>query len=340
MRILNLAAAFIIIFFLTSCFKDDEKIAPHDPGNVKTVTIELTSDYRYQVYFDLGTGEVVSMNNKKDWDLGFDGSKDGWKIILNSSNFMLAARSGLTDFDAPIDTTGMDFNFDASNGSPDSVAIGNWVAFQEPDSVKVYTNEVYIIDRGYDEVGNLRGMRKIVFREVTDTSYAIRYANLDGSNENTFTVIKDPTVNYVCFSFDEGGKELDLEPPKYDWDLIFTQYTTLLYTDEGDPYPYLLTGALSNTSGVTVCQDTLYNFADIDVNIAAGLNYTSIPDEIGYDWKDVVGDVSSGNVSYVIIEGRNYIIRDWEGYYYKLRFTSFYNNSGEKGYPTFEYQQL
>jgi hypothetical protein len=197
-----------------------------------------------------------------------------------------------------------------------------------------------VIDRGYDELGNLRGLRKIVFQEVTDSSYTFRYAGLDGSNENTFTVIKDPAVNLMCFSFDEGGKQLSLEPPKFDWDLIFTQYTTLLYTDEGDPYPYLLTGVLNNPAGILVAQDTLYDFTAIDLEIASSMVYSTALDEIGYDWKDVVGDVSSGNVSYVIIQGRNYVIRDNQGFYYKLRFISFYNNSGEKGYPTFEYQRL
>jgi hypothetical protein len=42
----------------------------------------------------------------------------------------------------------------------------------------------------------------------------------------------------------------------------------------------------------------------------------------------------------VIIEGLNYVVLDREGYFYKLRFISFYNNSGEKGYPTFEFQRL
>jgi hypothetical protein len=340
MRIINLVALFFFVILLTACFKEDEKIKPHDPGNVKTVTIEMTNDYRYQVYFDLGSGEVISSNEKKIWDLAFDCKAKGWKILLNSSNFMMAAVTGMTDFSVPVDTVGLTWKFDASSGNPDSPAIGKWVDFLPADSTKIYSNEVYVIDRGYDELGNLRGLRKIVFGELTDSSYQIRYSNLDGSSENIFTIVKDPAVNYACFSFDDGGKQLDLEPPKIYWDLIFTQYTTLLYTDEGDLYPYLLTGVLSNPFGVVVSQDTLYNFSDINLQIAEGLEYSTALDEIGYDWKDIVGDVSSGTVSYVIIEGLNYIIRDADGFYYKLRFIGFYNNSGAKGYPTFEYQQL
>jgi hypothetical protein len=343
MKFFNLLAVMFFMFLFTGCFKEDEKITPHDPGEVLTdsVRIARNGEYIYQSYYDLGSEAIVSTNLKVDWDLGFECSESGTRIILNSSNFMLSAESGMTDFNAPIDTAGYKWNFDASSGNPDSTAFGGWVAFTGPDSLKTYSNEIYVIDRGYDASGNLRGLRKVVFQEVTDTSYSFRFANLDGSNEHTFIVKKDPTVNYMCFSFDEEGKQLDLEPPKPDWDLIFTQYTTLLYTDEGDPYPYLLTGILANPFGVEIAQDTLYDFSSIDLGIAQNLDYSAALDEIGYDWKDIVGDVNSGNVSYVIIEGLNYVIRDGQGFYYKLRFISYYSlNNGDKGVPTFEFQRL
>jgi hypothetical protein len=340
MKKLHILFILSMMILLTSCFKEDEKITPHDPGDVKTEAIELTKDYRYQVYFDLGSGVVVSTNLKKDWDLGFECSPGGWHIILNTSNFMVAAATSLTDFNLQIDTVGYKWKFDVSSGNLDSTAIGKWIEFLPTDSAKSYSNEVYVIDRGYDELGNLRGLKKIVFQGLENDTYTFRYANLDGTAENTFTVVKDPAVNYVFFSFDEGGKQVLLEPPKYDWHLLFTQYTTLLFTDEGDPYPYLVTGVLSNPSTTVVAQDTLYDFSSISLDIVDNLLYSKNQDEIGYDWKDIVGDVSSGNVSYVIVEGLNYVIRDREGFYYKLRFISFYNDSGDKGYPTFEYQRL
>jgi hypothetical protein len=340
MKAVNTIAFFILIFLLTSCFKEDEKIIPHDPGDVKTQTIDLTKDYRYQVYFDLRTEQVVSTNLKTEWDLGFECSIKGWHIILNTSNFMLAAKSGQTDFSLPIDTVGYKWNFDVSNGNLDSTAIGNWVDFSSPDSVKSYSNEVYVINRGYDEAGNLRGFRKIVFEEVGESTYRIRLAKLDGTGDSTYILTKDPAYNYVYFSFDGGGKQLTLEPPKYEWDLCFTQYTTLLFTDAGEPYPYLVTGVLSNPSTIEVAQDTLYDFSSISLDMADKLIYSQTLDEIGYDWKDIVGDVNTGNVTYVIVEGRNYVIRDMQGYYYKMRFISFYNNTGDKGYPTFEFQRL
>jgi hypothetical protein len=332
--------AMMMSMVFTSCFKEDDKIEPHDPGDAKTVAIEMTNTYTYQVYFDLSSESVVSTNEKKAWDLGFECGPGGWHIILNTSNFMLAAKTGLTDFSIPLDTAGLKFKYDESTGNPDSTAIGDWLVFSDQDSTIIYTEEIYVIDRGYDELGNLRGLRKVVFQRLENDRYTFKFANLDGSNESNFTVAKDPAVNYVYFSFDGGGQQLILEPPTFDWDLVFTQYTTLLFTDAGEPYPYLVTGVLINSKTVEVHQDTLMDFQLIDRQIASGLNYSGIQDEIGYDWKDVVGDVSTGSVSYVIVPGINYIIRDWQGYYFKLRFVDFYSNQGEKGYPTFEMQRL
>jgi hypothetical protein len=121
------------------------------------------------------------------------------------------------------------------------------------------------------------------------------------------------------------------------WDLLFTQYTTLLFTDEGDPYPYLVTGVLTNYDFVEVAMDSIVDFENIDLNYAMGLEFSKNQDAIGYDWKELQGDVNSGSVYYEIVEGRNYIIKNRFGLYAKLRFISFYNNEGKKGYPSFQY---
>ena len=316
---------------------------PHDPGDVETKAIGLTGDYNYekQVYFDLGSGQEIASNLKSDWDLGFECGALGNHIILNTSTFMLIGNSGLTDFDVNIDTTGMDWRFDKSDGNLDSTAIQEWVQFSGSDSILVYSNHVHVINRGYDEAGKLLGLKKIVFQKLSENSYTFRYSNMDGSDDNIFTIQKDNEVSFVYFSFEEGGMQLTLEPRKNDWDLLFTQYTTMLTTDEGELYPYLLTGVLSNRNGILVHEDSLLGFPDISINDALSKDYSDAMDEIGYDWKDLIGDVTGGgNLTYVIIEGRNYLIQDTDGFYYKLRFINFYNDDGVKGYPTFEYQRL
>ena len=57
---------------------------------------------------------------------------------------------------------------------------------------------------------------------------------------------------------------------------------------------------------------------------------------IGYDWKYYNLDAAL----YTIEPGLAYVIRDRDGFYYKLRFIDFYSEAGEKGYPKFEYVRL
>jgi len=339
--------AILIIFTLVSCFKEDEMVTPHDPGDVETDTISITEIsnnqivyYRNQVYYDLLSGKVISENGKSIWDLGFEAAEEGWHIILNTATFMYAANTGLTDFKQPIDTAGLVWKFDKSDGDLDSTAIGNWLNLSSEDSSFIFPGYVYVINRGYDEQGNMRGLRKIVFHSLQDDHYSFKYADFDGSNEVSATVSKDPTVNFVQYSFDTDKEQLALEPGKYEWDLIFTQYTTLLFTEEGEPYPYLVTGVLSNRAGVVVASDTLMDFNNIDRATAEEMSFSSSIDEIGYDWKILEGDINTGNIVYVINTDINYVIRDPEGFFYKLRFIGFYNHSGIKGFPSFEYQRL
>ena len=343
MRKEHLSILIILLFFLSSCFKEDEKVIPHDPGNLNTTTVSISNQdypYLYQAYYSLSSDTVISQNLKGEWDLGFDCSESGWKIILNTSCFMYCANSGEKDISQATDTTGLNWKFDKSDGNPDSNAIGRWFDFDAADSSWIYTRDVYVLNRGYDEKGILRGLKKVVFDSLSQDVYYLRFANIDGSNITAFTISKEGHVNNTFLSFDNGGKQITLEPNKQDWDLLFTQYTTLLFTDEGQAYPYLLTGVLLNPFQTQASQDSSISFFNVDYAIASGFDLSEETDIIGYDWKDIVGDVTSGQVTYVIIPNLYYVIQDKSGYLFKLRFISFYNNDGLKGCPTFEFQKL
>ncbi|MBN2174459.1 MAG: hypothetical protein JW731_10015, partial [Bacteroidales bacterium] len=293
-----------ILILLTSCFKEDDPL-PAFP--VQSTTIEMGKYYLYQVYLNLATNEQVKINDKNDYDLAFECGDSSWHVLLNTAAFMFAGNTGIKDFDAPIDTTGLDWRFDKSDGNPDSTAIGEWYATDNPDTV--YTNFVYVLNRGYDHLGNLRGLKKIAFTGVDSVSYRFKYADLNGDNYHEFEIIKNNNFKHTYFSFDEGGKQLDREPLPVAWDLLFTQYTTLLFTNEGEPYPYLVTGVLSNTDRVAVALDTLSSFENVDLEYARSKSYSETQDFIGYDWKELQGDVNSGNIYYEIVPNRNYLIR-------------------------------
>jgi hypothetical protein len=334
----QLAYIFGVMLLFSSCFKEDEAIAPFDRGDRQTATIALGNDYRYQVYFDLNQGLEVSSNNKLDYDLAFESSPLGCRILLNTSTFMRIARTNLTNFESVNSAAGLVFQFDPSSGNLDSTAVGNWFTINGNDTI--FDQHVYVIDRGYDQLGRPLGHKKIVFEQIKKDEYSFRYANLNGTDERQGRVKKEAGYNFVYYAFDPQRNTRLLEPNREHYTLLFTQYTTLLFTNDGTPYPYLVTGTLINRHNTYVAIDKAHTFEEIDMDFAEQLPFSNKLDFIGYNWKDLTGDVESGNVLYQVRSDYNYIIRDFQGFYYKMRFVGFYNQEGERGFPVIEFQRL
>lgn len=327
----------LLPFFLSSCFKEDERIEPYDRGEKISATLAMTQTYKYQLYYNLNQMAMVSTNNKNDFDLVFDNSLNGFQVFLNTASFSQAAATGKFKMEDVSSSGGLAWRFDASSGNVDSLAFPNWISANAGDTT--YTQEVFVMDRGYDDVGNMLGFRKIIFDSLVGQRYYFRYALLNGSDLVSATVEKTGDANFIYFSFVEG-KQLFPEPSRTAYDLLFTQYTTLLYTNDGEPYPYLVTGVLLNRfeTGCYLDRTLIFDsitMQDVDIDL-----FTNRPDVIGYDWKEVLGDVNSGNVFYEIRPENNYFLRDQNGIIFKMRFIGYYNNSGEKGYPTIEFQRL
>lgn len=337
----------IILFFLlmslfigltTSCFKEDSKIAPHPVDTTKVEMIPMTQYYSHQVYFDLTTGEQVAQNLKSDYDLMFSSSDTGYQIRLNTAKFMMAAATNALRFEDVTDTTGLTWRFDASSGNPDSVAFGDWLVLAGADTL--FPQRVYIVDRGIDDLGRVLGLRKVIFHRLAADKYRFSYCKMDNSDQHEYLIGKEAGYNTVQFSFDTQAA-LQTEPLNTNWDLLFTQYTTMLITSEGENYPYLLTGVLINPNGVAVAFDSTMVFDNVVVDDVLYLDYSHRPDVIGYNWKELIGDINGGDFYYKCNPRFNYFIQTRSGVFYKLRFTSFYDPvSGEKGYPTFEYRRL
>jgi hypothetical protein len=191
------------------------------------------------------------------------------------------------------------------------------------------------LNAGLDPSGNPLGYYQVIFDRLKNGVYYFRYADMAGQSQVSDSVRKDTTVNYLYYSF-MFQKPQPLEPSKASWDLLFTQYTTMLFTDEGEPYPYIVTGVLSNRDGVEVALDTTADFSSVTSSGASEFTYSSALDAIGYDWKTY--DFDAG--SYTVDFNRTYLIRTREGFLYKLRFSGFYNSSGDKGYPVIEFREL
>lgn len=300
--------------------KDEIPVPMHESGEVLENSVYLETDYRYQAYYDFETNAFVGQHEKTAWDLGFEASDIGNRIVLNTSKAMAASRTSMgVAFADVVDTVGAVWEFDVTSGNLDSTAIGDWASY----------GGVYILDRGYSYDGTHQGYRKIEFTQISTNEYEIHYANLDGSGEQTHSIVKDAEYNFTFFSF-ESNAIASIEPPKEDWDIVFGQYAHLF-----DPtFPYLVTGILSNRNNVEVAEVFDKPFEDIEFSDISEYTFSADINVIGYDWKTFTSS------SFTIHPEQNYIVKTTEGLYFKIHFIDFYTDSGEKGNPVFEVESL
>lgn len=325
-----LTTGILFIFLLNSCFQEDDIVPPHEQGNIETEEVVLGETYPNQVFYDLSTYSNLSSNILSDWDLAFECDKNSWHIILNAAQMMYAGNSKDTDFANITSSDGLDMLFDKSDGNMDSTAIGDWYFF-ENDTVKSH-QYVYVIDRGMDENSTNIGAKKITI-DIVSNKYILKYADLNGGNEKQIEISKDNAFRYVYFSFDDDAM-VNIAPTKETWSLKFSKYATMLKSN-GDDYPYLVTGVLLNPENISVALDTV-DFFNISIQDTSNYEFSNNMDFIGYDWKYYSFD----DEMYSIVPNRNFIIKNFDGYYYKMRFISFYDRNGVKGTITFEVVRL
>lgn len=327
--------------FLASCEKEDEAITLPAPGDSKSMVAEMGSNYDNQIYISLSKG-LINSANYKNFDLAFEAAPTGRHIYLNGAKYMFLSHSGTADISAA-DTVGADWKVDAEHLDGDSTAFGNWWASLSLPPGQ--TSEVMIIDRGIiDHTGTDR-FRKIQVIENDDAHYKIRYSKLDNSDLNEFTILKDPDYSLMYFSFNNNGQLVQQAPKKADWDFVFTKYTHV-YFDEplSSPYRYYpVTGGILNIwndiTGVMAEKDSTPNFIPYEsvfAQEALAMNFSTRADIIGFDWKFY--DFASS--LYHITPDIYFVLRDQQGFMYKMRMVSFYDHQGNKGTITFEYQRL
>lgn len=313
----------LIVFctlLLNACLKEELPVKPYDRGNVITQQVCIGNDYSQQIWFKLSTNQTVKSNSKLSWDLAFS-CNDSNIVLLNTALVAQAAQTNTTDFYAVNSDAGLTYKIDHPGGIDDSLALTN------------FTNgNVFIIDRGYTPAGIPIGKKKIQLLYVNNSEYKIKYADLNNANEFEYTLVKNNNYHYIYFSL-STNQLLFIEPEKHTWDICFTSYTHVFY----NPYtPYLVTGALINANSTSAIKIFNKPFEEISLNDTINAVFSHQRDIIGYDWKTYNFNTSSFQVDFT----KNYLIKDYEGFYYKLRFIDFYDNQGNKGCPKFEFKKL
>lgn len=321
MRCLTLL--FVIVVF-ASCEKKELPAPAYDRGDALTVEIEMTSNYKNQVWYSLSENKVVSINLKSAWDLAFESGANGTHVFLNGSKSMRVYQTNFTSLAMVTDTAGLEANgkADMPSGNADSTGIGDWQM----------NGMVYIINRGYNEAGQQQGFYKLKINAVSPSVFNIEYGDVYGTQTYQQTITKDPGCNFAYVSF-ATQQQVTIEPAQTAYDLCFTQYTHVFI----NPFQYyLVTGVLNNTYNTGIAKISDRPFAEISINDTLGRVFSSNRNVIGYEWKSF----DLNNNLYTVNSAMCYIIRDSKGFYYKLHFIDFYNTSGIKGYPKFEYKKL
>lgn len=324
---------FCLIVFLTSCMENDSPVAPYPRGDIKQSKIEMGAKYLNHAYFSFEKGQVTGSYLMDKWDVSFQSyGDDNLYILLNGAKFMEAANMGDVPYESVTSRNGALFSYDSSNGDYQNSAIGQW--WEIKDSKLISKNNVYILNRGMNASNRQIGYVKFMVLGFDNNTYTIKYSNLDGSNEHTATITRNDDYNYIYYSFTEH-KTMDIEPPSKDWDILFSKYIAFL-PYEDSLMAYSVTGITINHRYVSVASDTTMEFKSITLDSVINLNYSNRPDYIGHEWKyfSLNGDY------YTPRPEINYFLKDFNGFYWKFHITSFYNEEGVRGYPTFDFKKL
>ncbi len=325
-------------FLFSSCEKDDDKIIVLPPIDTTMVfqSVNIGANGDTMVFVDLGTG-ATTFTPAKIYDLAFEASTSGQYIYLNTFKYMFAYRTQFTDI-LQADSSGLNWSCDGDTWEGDSTAFG-----KNMDVTGNVINKVLIIDIGkYSHTGTDR-YRKFQVAEITADHYLIKYCKLDNSDYHDFTVTKDAAYSLMYFSFENGGNMVNVAPPKAQWDFVFTRYVHT-YWDQPIAFRYyFVNGTMLNiwagTTSAMIKKDSLPDYIPFADFTAADVNnypYTSVANQMGFDWKYY--DFNANH--YYVHPDQYYIISDNESKYFKLQYTDFYTTLGEGHHPTYQYQRI
>ncbi len=289
-------------------------------------TVSIQPGYTNRTFYKMSSGTVSSVSNI-DWDLGFQLRGRSGAITTNAKNnvHLWKSNKAISNWSSIIsaDTTGI---LVSSNELHNSETTWNNGAFNTTN------NPANLFDLGwglYDQVTHLITGDSIYFISLANNTvykkleiiqldgftydYIFRYANLDGSNEVTDTIVKSafPNKFFAYYSL-VNGVDVDREPVYNAWDLSFEGYKSANVIPGSY---YSVTGVLSNDS-VLVAKAYPVDTASTSYN---GLTYSNEINTIGFNWKYYDQTL----MTYVIEDSTIYFVKDRSHQTWKVVFTGF-----------------
>ncbi|WP_250253225.1 HmuY family protein [Chryseobacterium sp. Marseille-Q3244] len=377
MKYFKIFSILSVMLAAQSCISADEDKVPAPPITGSSVNVPVGGATEpNQVWIDLS--DMVkdeeeprkTINKRTDWDLGFY-TGDDFRVIMNGSLAMTVIKipnakdiSKVRESDVTnLKDIAQVGTFDAENMKYIDNPNGQFLTQTsgiEPIKENDADNPVYLINLGREIPpdtnigagsvslsGEPRGWKKVQILRATN-GYKIRYADLNAGSDGIreYIITKDPEYNFAFFNL-KTGTPAKIQPKKKSWDLAFTTFTNEVFMSPGNSagsYFYADFVTINSLDGVKAYQVNVtgnleqayaaFKLKDVDNNKFILNDHRAIGDK----WRTTTG--TADNPVPFVYSDRFFILKDPNGFYFKLKFTSMKNLKGERGFTSFAFDPL
>ena len=299
----------------------------------------MNSLYTNQVFYSLDNGEVANINNN-DWELGFSAFGNGAAgsaIILNEANTTLWAYPGDTSdwstFDTSnyqnweqllnTDTSWTNGAFNKHRGATGLFDMG-WGVLNPMNNFWTFGDSLYLTKLSDNS------FKKLWIVSLKTGIWEFKYANIDGSNEQIFTIDKTnyPNRNFVYHSM-INDTTIDREPNNTSWDIMFAKHTDYIsFANQ-----YVSVTSVFNNRNVWSAKAHETDSATAAVSVSPQTNFNQKIDNIGREWKKF-----SSSTGWTVYDSIAYFIYDNDSTdFYRIVFTGFGGTGSGKSYFNIEH---
>lgn len=254
-------------------------------------TVSMQAQYSHQVFYSLENGIIKSEINN-NWDMAFAVSGNGAAgsaILLNEANSTLWNYPGDTSawnsFDTTnhhswerllnTDTSWTNGAFNIHRGANGTFDMG-WGILNPQNNFWTFGDSLYLIklaDNTY---------RKLWIVSLKSSTWEFKYANVDGTNQQTITFNKTtyPNRNFIYFSI-LNNQLIDREPNNTSWELTFTKHIDYV----NPPGTHVSVSSIFSNKNVWSAKAHLPDFNTANTATSPQTAYTLNTNNIGREWK-------------------------------------------------------
>lgn len=294
-------------------------------GQSVSDSITMGQFYVNQVFYSLENGEIANEDNT-NWDLAFTtfgNGAAGSAILINEFNTVLWKYPGDTSNWSGFDTTGYEnwerlLNSDTTwtngafnkyRGASGMFDMG-WGVLNPSNNYWTFGDSIYLLRL------NDGTFRKLWIVSLKTGVWEYKYANIDGSNEQVFTLDKStyPKRNFVYHSV-LNDQIVDREPDNDIWDITFSKHVDYL----NPPGMYQSMTSVFSNRKVWTAKSHEADYAAASIATVPQTTFTQKIDNIGREWKKY--NSSSGWLTYDSIAYFLYVNDSTN--FYRMVFTGF-----------------